>query len=729
MPGESVDTSVLEEFTTAKRKIGEIFEDIDQQVEAVQTFIETVQKQDTDYVLQTNVMNSITDLVKKIKGVFEILQRDQMKCVFFGRTSNGKSTCINAMLWDKVLPSGIGHTTSCFLSVEGSNKPAPYIVTEEGETMEIEKVQQLANALSQNQQRLSESSLVRVLWPQVRCRLLNAEVQILDSPGVDVTPDLDLWIDKYCLNADVFVLVANAESTIMQAEKKFFQRVSETLSKPNIFILQNRWDASAQEPETMEEVKKQHEERAIDFLVNELEVYETEEEAQERVFFISAREMLNMRMNRSKGIAENPDRMPEGYKARQLEFEEFERNFEECISQSAIKTKFEQHITNGEEIVKYLSSLLKDLNESAKQISAISFDESDTLKMRRDFNKKQLDEVTTKINDKIEEIKSNVLVKVTQSLENELEKIESLIENFEGAEFHSNKIEKYRNELIKHVENGFRQNLVSYCSSSLIEEVRREKAQMIYHLTNVIKDSVDVTSGFDLEYEMNFIALNDFEEDIEFKFWASPTNLVKMIPYGKLINAYGLMTAIEQFSSATAQQVPLAIESATCGSIRADDIDYITRFLPQGLFSYAGWKAYKWSGLSEFSSKILITAGVTYASLYLFERLRYTKFKQEQLFRFQFGEHAKEKLRNSVHYTSSKCSQQVENELRETFTRLELAANEVTTDIEDNISDLDEKAQKYDGFGEMAKNWKNKFDWLEIQLKNYRQEFIRKSSK
>ena len=28
------------------------------------------------------------------------------------------------------------------------------------------------------------------------------------------------------------------------------------------------------------------------------------------------------------------------------------------------------------------------------------------------------------------------------------------------------------------------------------------------------------------------------------------------------------MTAIEQFSSATAQQVPLAIESATCESLR-----------------------------------------------------------------------------------------------------------------------------------------------------------------
>lgn len=38
----------------------------------------------------------------------------------------------------------------------------------------------------------------------------------IGSPGIDVTPDLDDWIDKHCLDADVFVLVANAESTLMQ---------------------------------------------------------------------------------------------------------------------------------------------------------------------------------------------------------------------------------------------------------------------------------------------------------------------------------------------------------------------------------------------------------------------------------------------------------------------------------------------------------------------------------
>lgn len=76
------------------------------------------------------------------------------------------------------------------------------------------------------------------------------------SPGVDLSPESDSWIDKHCLDADVFVLVCNAESTLTRAEKDFFHRVSAKLSKPNIFILINRWDASAAEMENMKQVEK-----------------------------------------------------------------------------------------------------------------------------------------------------------------------------------------------------------------------------------------------------------------------------------------------------------------------------------------------------------------------------------------------------------------------------------------------------------------------------------------
>lgn len=118
------------------------------------------------------------------------------------------------MLHDKILPSGIGHTTNCFLQVEGSDTGESYLITEGStEKQPVQSVGQLGHALCK--EKLCESHLVRIFWPKEKCLLLRDDVVFVDSPGVDVTPNLDEWIDKHCLDADVFVLVANAESTIM----------------------------------------------------------------------------------------------------------------------------------------------------------------------------------------------------------------------------------------------------------------------------------------------------------------------------------------------------------------------------------------------------------------------------------------------------------------------------------------------------------------------------------
>lgn len=73
-------------------------------------------------------------------------------------------------------------------------------------------------------------------------------------------------------------------------ETNFFHRVSQRLSQPNIFILNNRWDATAREPERMENLKRQHLEREVDFLARELKVTD-ESTAKKRVYFVSAREV------------------------------------------------------------------------------------------------------------------------------------------------------------------------------------------------------------------------------------------------------------------------------------------------------------------------------------------------------------------------------------------------------------------------------------------------------
>ena len=55
----------------------------------------------------------------------------------------------------------------------------------------------------------------------------------------------------YKVRADVLVPLC----VFFPQEKNFFHRVSERLSKPNIFILNNRWDASATELDMMDQVR------------------------------------------------------------------------------------------------------------------------------------------------------------------------------------------------------------------------------------------------------------------------------------------------------------------------------------------------------------------------------------------------------------------------------------------------------------------------------------------
>jgi hypothetical protein len=50
-------------------------------------------------------------------------------------------------------------------------------------------------------------------------------------------------IERDCLDADLFVMVVNAESTIMMREKEFFIKVEQKMAKPNVVVLFNRWVA------------------------------------------------------------------------------------------------------------------------------------------------------------------------------------------------------------------------------------------------------------------------------------------------------------------------------------------------------------------------------------------------------------------------------------------------------------------------------------------------------
>lgn len=84
-------------------------------------------------IVDTAESEQFHSYVHKVAAIRQVLNRDHMKVAFFGRTSNGKSSVINAMLRDKILPSGIGHTTNCFCQVEGVDGKEAYLVKEDSD--------------------------------------------------------------------------------------------------------------------------------------------------------------------------------------------------------------------------------------------------------------------------------------------------------------------------------------------------------------------------------------------------------------------------------------------------------------------------------------------------------------------------------------------------------------------------------------------------------------------
>ncbi len=113
--------SPLKRFTRAKQSISNAFGLIRDRLVEAQSFMMLSR--------QSSECPPLSSLLERTRGIEDILSRDRMKVAFFGRTSNGKSTVINALLRDKVLPAGIGHTTNCFCSVIGAEGEEGYVLS------------------------------------------------------------------------------------------------------------------------------------------------------------------------------------------------------------------------------------------------------------------------------------------------------------------------------------------------------------------------------------------------------------------------------------------------------------------------------------------------------------------------------------------------------------------------------------------------------------------------
>lgn len=737
--GHNDVTSPLQIFVRAKKKINDIFGEIEDYVVETTGFIDALPSQVE--IVDKAEAELFRSYVLKVSGIREVLARDHMKVAFFGRTSNGKSSVINAMLRDKILPSGIGHTTNCFCQVEGVDGDEAYLVKEgSDEKLNVTSIKQLANALCQ--EKLSESSKVRIFWPRKRCSLLRDDVVFVDSPGVDVSPNLDDWIDNHCLNADVFVLVLNAESTMTLAEKSFFHEVSTRLSKPNIFVLNNRWDASASEPEFQESVKAQHQERCIDFLTKELKVA-TLKEAEERVFFVSARETLQARLKEAEGLPAIAGALADGFQNRYFDFQDFERKFEECISKSAVRTKFEQHSSRGKGISSEMRMMLDNIYDRANQLRNQKLEQKKKLTDRIASTETQLMQVTREMKMKIHNMVEEVEQKVAKALNEEIWRLNVLVDEF-NLPFHSDPLvlNVYKKEINGHVENGLGSNLRARLSTALAMNVETAQREMTDRMTALIPSEKIVfstqqvvarTQPFEMLYTLNCQNLcADFQESLDFRFSWGITAFIarfngKMRAGNKKAIAHNRQNSNVNVSQIMSPTSPMCLMPEN-ELITQEQLSVISKVAVASIGSQ-GTLGLLVGGvlLKTIGWRVIVGAGILYGSVYLYERLSWTNAAKEKAFKNQYVQHATRKLKLIVDLTSANCSHQVQQELSSTFARLCRVVDTATTDMNSELKEIENSLAVIETNQKQIKVLSNKANFIQRELDIFESNYIKEN--
>ncbi|PAA77274.1 hypothetical protein BOX15_Mlig018288g1, partial [Macrostomum lignano] len=706
-------------------------------------------------ILTPAAVQSVTDFRAKVRGIREVISRNQMKCAFFGRTSNGKSTVINAMLGRKVLPSGIGHTTNCFLQVEGTSKQSAYLQTpNSSEEQPIESVSQLGSALSN--EKMDCESLVRVFWPKQLCSLLREDVVLLDSPGVDVSPDLDTWIDQFCMDADVFILVCNSESTLMNTEKKFFHKVGSKLSKPNVFVLNNRWDCSDGELDSAELVRKQHMDKSVSFLADELKSC-TRSEAESRVYFVSAKEALVNRLKETNQGLESPSpagSLADGWQSRYFDFKNFEREFELILSESAIRTKFAAHAEQGRHIAGQMFSILEAVYEG-------SVEEKDSAVRQRQALQRDLEnlrvrnaKVAASTERDIRQTLEGIERKVAGTLSEEIRRLVEIVDDFDRP-FHpdSMSLVVYKKELNEHVERTLGLRLTENCARQLAKEVRRGLTAMQDRYTALVgqetrqRMQAHVQPGLaHWEPAFHIDCRNicaDFREDIEFRFSLSPTALLARLQGRKPHESQQVVLQASAATPRTPSNTSNALASAAASSIQQH---YHHQQQQQQLHQAAPLAAQFPLLLAAFPSlmsrntlgavavvgvvfkatgwRVLAVCGAVYGGLYLYERLTWTGRARERLFKRQYVDYATAKLRLIVDLTSSNASHQVRQELVMCQKKL---LHEVESEEASKMSEaerLERLIRRLEEVCSTAKRLKNQAAFLDKTLANFHQTHI-----
>jgi len=604
-------------------------------------------------------------------------------------------------------------------------------------------VAQLAHALDKN--KLQRNSQLMIFWPSDKVELLQHDIQLIDSPGISVDIKTDTWIDKYCLDADVFIFVANAESTIMETEKQFFHKVSQHLSKPNMFILQNKWDLADCSDVDPHSVKQQHVERSIEFLTEELKVMDDALEAEKRVFFISAKEELNYRIQEGKGQSvEINGEYRDAIEERRKEFTHFESDFKYCVCDSAIKTKFEKHTEKGIEIMSSVQNMLQSVSHNAKSYRAQFGENHNELVKRYKQMKTRSKKLEAFQKEELVKFGNQVHANISTVMGDEIMQLSIILEKFPKP-FPSDPsgMPEYKEELFKFIDKELKNAIDVKYQTEVVNTFENLREKLVDNAEQILPESwikkqskpisVEVMKNQRLSHpDLNFlISCNSlcalFKEDLSFNFTLGVNNIIRKFLGPTLTR--GMMAKGRQRSSrmsgnAADEDNGESGESGMSGHQETillpimASLNRLPSMGPMGLVVGGGiiWSKISW--------KVIAVVGGCYAAFYLYERLTWNVVAKQRSFKRQLVDFATPQLSTVIPIISEHCSDILSTDINNVYSTLKLDIDASLKDARSDIEQCEQQMKNLNSVVDITVSYIAKIHGHEEEFSSFLQKFL-----
>ena len=145
----------------------------------------------------------------------------KLQIAFVGSVGAGKSTLINALLGEDIMPVTRAETTFCIVAVTGcSGNHWTAVERSTGRALEITEFRQLLHVLKARAQRerlgVTPSSIIDINWPSSRCKALVESVVLYDTPGIGERKATDDAVIELCKFVDVIVAVMDIHSPTLR---------------------------------------------------------------------------------------------------------------------------------------------------------------------------------------------------------------------------------------------------------------------------------------------------------------------------------------------------------------------------------------------------------------------------------------------------------------------------------------------------------------------------------